>query len=74
MGKNYSFELKIDTNFTKNPSKMRKIGDLFLPRVPRTTSPITLFRHPKGTGLKEADHSRDNDANPRQDIPPDNTA
>ena len=73
-GDNCSFEFKIETKITKNLSKMLRIGDFFLPHAPLTTSPITLFRHPKGTGLKEADHSRDNDANPRQDIPPDNTA
>jgi len=57
MGKNYSFELKIEIKITKNPSKMRRIGAVFSPRMPFTTSPITLFRHPEGTGLNASDHS-----------------
>ena len=73
MGKNYSFELKIEIKITKNPSKMRRIGAVFSPRMPFTTSPITLFRHPKGTGLNASDHSQDNAADHHQDIPPDNT-
>ena len=73
MGENYSFELKIETKITKNPSKMRRIGAIFSPRMPFTTSPITLFRHPEGTGLNASDHSQDNAADHHQDIPPDNT-
>ena len=68
---NYSFEFKIETKITKNLSKMLRIGDFFLPHAAHDIA-YYAFRHPKGTGLKEADHSRDNDADPRQDIPADN--
>jgi len=43
-GDNCSFEFKIETKITKNPSKMRRIGDVFSP--PRAAHDIAYYAFP----------------------------